>query len=54
MLVGVWLVQLNFDIDSKEDGEVWPQAKKSTTRLNLLLYIAWQYLVQAVRHLLVM
>ena len=28
MLVGVWLVQLNFDIDSKEDGEVWPQAKK--------------------------
>ncbi|ELR12455.1 uncharacterized protein ACA1_168470 [Acanthamoeba castellanii str. Neff] len=44
----------NFEIDSEQDWEVWPQAKKSTARLNLLLYIAWWYLEKAVCYLLVM
>ncbi|ELR22705.1 uncharacterized protein ACA1_109590 [Acanthamoeba castellanii str. Neff] len=42
---GKLVSQHNFEIDSKQDWEVWPQAKKSTARLNLLLYIAWRYLV---------
>jgi hypothetical protein len=42
-----WLLQHNFEIDSEQDWEVWLQAKKNTARLNLLLFIAWWFLVPA-------